>query len=96
LFQLWSIYYGRMPTWQSFMDSLYSGHGVTWNESQDLLYALSYDQLRAYSLKNWDSKNPGLSLVSEWTLPETGGHDLFAPTETIYFFLQTKRFGNSI
>lgn len=64
-----------------YTDSLYSGHGVTWNESRGLLYALGYDQLRAYSLENWDSENPELNLVREWTLPETGGHDLFAPTE---------------
>lgn len=64
-----------------FSDSLYSGHGVTWMTGRNLLYALGYDELRAYSLVNWDTPNPGLQLEEKWTLPETGGHDLYAPSE---------------
>ncbi|MBT5185715.1 MAG: hypothetical protein HOM01_02830, partial [Kordiimonadaceae bacterium] len=63
-----------------FQDELYSGHGVVWNEDKKLLYVLGYDQLRAYSLEAWESENPQLSLKQKWQLPETGGHDLFAPT----------------
>lgn len=63
-----------------FTDSLYSGHGVTWNEERGLLYALGFDKMRAYSLKNWDAQHPELTLEHEWELPEIGGHDLFAPT----------------
>ena len=59
-----------------FKDSLYSGHGVTWMAARKTLYALGYDELRAYSLKNWDKKRPSLVLLKKWTLPDTGGHDL--------------------
>ena len=45
-----------------FSDSLYSGHGVTWMAGRNLLYALGYDELRAYSLVDWDTPNPGLQL----------------------------------
>ena len=64
-----------------FSDSLYSGHGVTWMAGRNLLYALGYDELRAYSLVDWDTPNPGLQLEEKWTLPETGGHDLYASSE---------------
>lgn len=64
-----------------FRDSLYSGHGVTWLEGRGRLYALGYDQLRAYSLTDWDTESPKLQLEQEWILPETGGHDLFASSE---------------
>lgn len=60
-----------------FVDSLYSGHGVTWDDKRQILYALGYDKLRAYSLKDWDGSSPKLHLEKEWTTPETGGHDLF-------------------
>lgn len=59
-----------------FKDSLYSGHGVTWMVERKTLYALGYDELRAYSLKNWNKKKPSLILEKKWTLPDTGGHDL--------------------
>ncbi|SFU69438.1 hypothetical protein SAMN05216364_10713 [Porphyromonadaceae bacterium KHP3R9] len=61
-----------------FSDSLYSGHGVIWIAQRDLLYALGYDELRAYSLVDWDTPNPSLKLEEKWTLPETGGHELYA------------------
>lgn len=64
-----------------YRDSLYSGHGVTWLEGRRRLYALGYDQLRAYSLTDWDTESPKLQLEQEWILPETGGHDLFASSE---------------
>lgn len=59
-----------------FKDSLFSGHGVVWMESVDRLFALGYDELRSYSLENWDSENPGMKLTEKWTLPDNGGHDL--------------------
>lgn len=64
-----------------YRDSLFSGHGVTWIENKKRLYALGYDQLREYSLSNWDTNEPGLKLEQEWTLPEVGGHDLFASSD---------------
>ncbi len=64
-----------------FSDSLYSGHGVVWIAQRNLLYALGYDELRAYSLADWDTPNPALKLEEKWTLPATGGHDLFASSD---------------
>ncbi len=72
-----------------FIDSLYSGHGVVWNEKRQLLFALGYDELRAYNLIDWYSENPKLDLRKVWKIPNEGGHDLFAPTED-YFLLSTK------
>jgi len=74
------IYDSRKSAVPIFNDTLYSGHGVTWNEDRKLLFALGYDELRAYKLVNWDSDVPKLELEKKWKLPESGGHDLFAPT----------------
>ncbi|WP_299530196.1 DUF6528 family protein [Ulvibacterium sp.] len=62
-----------------FWDSLYSGHGLVWNPKRERLYALGYDEIRAYSLQDWTSDLPKLRMERCWKLPETGGHDLFAP-----------------
>ncbi len=59
-----------------FKDSLFSGHGVVWMEALDRLFALGYNELRSYSLENWNSGNPKLNLTEKWTLPDNGGHDL--------------------
>lgn len=59
-----------------FRDSLYSAHGVVWMPKEKRLYALGYDVLRAYSLKDWDSKHPSLKLEEEFEMPSEGGHDL--------------------
>lgn len=64
-----------------FKDSLYSGHGVTWLEKRELLYALGNDELRAYSLLDWNTERPSLKLENMWKLPEAGGHDLFASSD---------------
>ncbi|WP_346236621.1 DUF6528 family protein [Niabella insulamsoli] len=59
-----------------FKDSLYSGHGVVWNAKQERLYALGFDELRAYELRHWETQKPVLQLVKSWKLPDEGGHDL--------------------
>ena len=74
-----------------FSDSLYSGHGVTWMAGRNLLYALGYDELRAYSLANWDTPSPGLQLEEKWPLPETGGHDLYASSENQLLITTSKK-----
>ncbi|MGC4234327.1 MAG: DUF6528 family protein [Niabella sp.] len=61
-----------------FKDSLYSGHGVVWDKASDRLFALGFDELRAYELKDWATETPGLLLVQSWKLPDEGGHDLSA------------------
>lgn len=57
-------------------DSLYFGHGVVWSEKYKSLYALGFDELRRYSLRDWDSVNPGLNLEETFSLPYPYGHEL--------------------
>lgn len=63
-------------------DSLYSGHGVVWNDKRKSLYALGYDVLREYKLKDWESDTPSLEEVNSWAIPVKSGHDLIATDET--------------
>ena len=64
------------PEQPIFKDSLHSGHGAVWDEGRQLLYALGYDQLRAYSLKDWGTSQPSLRIEAQWTIPGISGHDL--------------------
>lgn len=57
-------------------DSLYSGHGAVWHAERKSLYALGYDVLREYKLKDWESDAPSLDLVASWPIPVKSGHDL--------------------
>lgn len=85
-----------------FRDSLYSGHGVVWMPKEKRLYALGYDILRAYSLKDWNSKHPSLQLEKEYGMPSNGGHDLVPISDntllvtnhkgTFYFNTKTEEF----
>ncbi|MDR2233462.1 MAG: DUF6528 family protein [Tannerella sp.] len=59
-----------------FSDSLYSGHGAVWNDKRQRLYTLGYDNLREYSLVNWDTASPSLKLEKKWTIPGESGHEL--------------------
>lgn len=61
-----------------FQDTLYSGHGVVWMPKQQRLYALGFNQLKAYTLSEWETQTPSLHLANEWQLPDEGGHDLIA------------------
>jgi hypothetical protein len=65
-----------------FKDSLYSGHGVVWMPEVERLFALGYNELRAYSLKNWNTEKPELHLLKKWTLPDNGGLDLTSISDT--------------
>ncbi len=65
-----------------FKDSLYSGHGVVWIPGKGRLYAMGYNELREYSLENWNTKNPSLHLENSWELPDPGGHDLISVSES--------------
>ncbi|MBR2629511.1 MAG: hypothetical protein IKD24_07495, partial [Alistipes sp.] len=62
-------------------DSLYSGHGVVWNNKRNSLYALGYDVLREYKLKDWESDTPSLEEINSWAIPVKSGHDLIAVDE---------------
>jgi hypothetical protein len=63
------------PLWHN---ELYSAHGVVWDAQREVLWALGYDQLRAYHLSDWDSATPSLTRVATYVLPDEQGHDLQA------------------
>ncbi|MGK6350172.1 DUF6528 family protein [Parapedobacter sp. DT-150] len=71
-----ALYDGDKPDEVLFSDSLYSGHGVVWLPETERLYALGYDELRAYTLAEWETDTPKLALEETWALPDIGGHEL--------------------
>lgn len=73
--QLYEI--GR-PDQVLFRDSLYSGHGSVWLDTRRRFYALGFDELREYSLQDWNTPEPKLRRERSWTIPGEGGHDLSA------------------
>lgn len=72
----------KKPEKVIFKDSLYSGHGVVWMPESERLFAMGYNELREYSLKNWETEKPELQLMSKWMLPDNGGHDLISISDT--------------
>lgn len=70
------LYNACEPEHLLFRDSLYSGHGVVWMRKIQRLYALGFDELRSYSLQDWESDKPVLKLEKIWKLPDESGHDL--------------------
>jgi len=70
------LYNINEPERPVFSDSLYSGHGVVWMEKLNRLFALGFDELRSYSLSDWESDKPSLNLEQTWKLPDESGHDL--------------------
>lgn len=77
-----------------FRDSLYSGHGVVWNEKLSSLFALGYDELRRYALKDWNTDRPSLQLEEKWKLPDDGGHDLLLVSDKRLLLTTTKSVWN--
>ena len=57
---------------------LQSAHGVVWSEKHQRLFAIGGTSLQIYSLKNWDSASPSLSLESTVNTKSfvTGLHDM--------------------
>jgi len=70
------IYDRNQPEKVLFKDSLYSGHGVVWNAKRQRMYTLGYDDLREYSLVNWNTSSPSLKLEKKWKIPGRSGHEL--------------------
>ncbi|MCB1122080.1 MAG: hypothetical protein KJT03_11060 [Verrucomicrobiae bacterium] len=66
----------KQPDKPLFHDELYSGHGVVWDSKRERLWALGYEELRSYRLKDWDTPAPKLERTATFKLPTTGGHDL--------------------
>ena len=65
-----------------YSDEFPSAHGVVWDGDRGVLWALCWDQLRAYGLQDWDSTTPSLSRVATFELPGTSGHDLYRVAST--------------
>lgn len=84
------VYDLKVPEKVIFKDSLYSGHGVVWINKQKSLFALGYNELRRYTLKNWNSDKPELRLEEKWILPDNGGHDLIAVSDSKLLLTTTK------
>ncbi|WP_395749126.1 DUF6528 family protein [Prosthecobacter sp.] len=59
-----------------FKTPLHSAHGLVWDEKRQCLWALGFDELRAYTLEAWESDQPLLKLKSSYPLPDKDGHDL--------------------
>ncbi len=59
-----------------FKTPLHSAHGIVWDQQRQRLWALGYDELRSYTLKDWESTAPALESESARTLPDDDGHDL--------------------
>jgi hypothetical protein len=67
-----------------FVSELVSGHGVVWDEERRVLWTLSGQVLRTYTLADWTSAKPKLVKQSEHPIPGTGGHDLQPVPGTSY------------
>lgn len=74
-----------------FHTELRSGHGVVWDEGRQVLWTLSGNFLRTYTLANWDSPHPELVKSEEYPLPGRGGHDLSPVPGTDLLSLTTLR-----
>lgn len=85
-----ALYDLGQPEKPLFSDSLYSGHGVVWDAERELLYALGYDELRAYRLKDWNTASPALDRVYSWKIPGMSGHDLVPGPDEAHQLLLTE------
>jgi Family of unknown function (DUF6528) len=61
------------PVWET---PLPSAHGVVWDEQRQRLWALGFQELRCYQLKDWESGQPSLTLESSTPVPDEDAHDL--------------------
>jgi len=77
-----------------------SAHGLVWDDERKTLWALGYDELRAYTITSSDRVQTQLELRKTHKLPGIGGHDLrsvpkstgllISNKEHVYIFDRTK------
>ncbi len=72
------IYDINEPEKKLYRDELYSAHGVVFDDGRQLLWALGYDELRAYELQDRQTAEPKLKRKHTFEIPGRGGHDLQA------------------
>jgi len=80
------------PEKELFSDSLPWGHGVIWDKERQVLWALAGDDIRAYRLKDWNSRRPALERVVTVKLPEEMGHDLYPLPHTNKLLVTTTNY----
>jgi len=86
-----AVFDARVPERELFSTELYSGHGVVWDSGRNLLWALGGRELRAYSLTDWTSQKPSLTMKSSHSLPDSGGHELSVLDDSPMLILTTLR-----
>ena len=72
---LFDVARSNQPIWET---PLPSAHGLVWDEKRNVLWALGYDELRCYELKDWESDKPSLAMRQSYSFPDgdQSGHDL--------------------
>ena len=78
---------GAQPVWKT---PLHSAHGVVWDAQRGVLWALGFDELRRYTLADWDTAHPSLALKSTHPLPAEDGHDLRAIPDSADLLVTTE------
>jgi hypothetical protein len=78
------------PDAELFSMELPWGHGVVWDAEREKLYALAHEDIRVYSLEDWESSKPRLEQLGIVALPENGAHDLHPVPGTPMLSVTTK------
>ncbi|HWA99351.1 MAG TPA: DUF6528 family protein, partial [Pirellulales bacterium] len=74
------------PVWKA---PLHSAHGVVWDDARQTVWAIGYNELREYTLAEWDTDRPELVLRHAHELPSPDGHDLRPVPQTGDLILTT-------
>ena len=70
--------------------ALPSAHGLVWDDDRKTLWALGYDELRAYKIASKDVAQMQLELRKTHKLPGIGGHDLRAVPKSTELLVSNK------
>lgn len=73
-----------------FRTPLPSAHGLVWDDDRKTLWALGYDELRAYTITSNDRAQTQLVLSKTHKLPGIGGHDLRAVPKSTGLLISNK------
>ncbi len=61
------------PLWKEILPH---GHAVYWDNERKTVWALGWDEIHAYKLENWESRQPSLKIAKRYQVPGDGCHDL--------------------
>ncbi|MCM1504384.1 MAG: DUF6528 family protein [Muribaculum sp.] len=56
--------------------ALDTAHGVVWDNNTERMFAIGHNLMQIYSLKDWNTDSPSMTLEKTVTLPEGSAHDL--------------------